>query len=63
VARAARRHAYGRPVVLATRNSSSTVDTPQSASKAIYHSYPSESRGGRSPTWLSEGGWVAMAFA
>jgi len=49
--------------VLATRSASSTVDTPQSASNAIYHSYLSESRGGRSPTWLSEGGWAAMAFA
>jgi len=46
------------PAVLVTRSVSSTVDTPQSASKAIYHSYLSESRGGRSPTWLSEGGWA-----
>ena len=44
--------------MLATRISSSTVDTPQSASKAIYHSYPSESLAGRSPSWLSEGGWA-----
>ena len=42
--------------VVATRGASSTVDAPQSASNAIYHSYPSERRGGRSPTWLSEGG-------
>jgi len=39
-------------------STTSTVDEPQLASDAIYHSYPSESRGGRSPTWLSEGGWV-----
>jgi len=45
-------------VVLATRSSSSTVDEPQSAAKAIYHSYLSESRGGPGPTWLSEGGWA-----
>ena len=44
--------------VLATRTASSTVNEPQSASKAIYHSLPSESRGGQSPTWLSEGGWA-----
>ncbi len=44
--------------VLVTRNDSSTVDAPQSASNAIFHSLPSESRGGRSPTWLSEGGWA-----
>ena len=46
------------PTVLATRGASSTVDAPQSASKAIYHSYLSESRGGLGPTWLSEGGWA-----
>ena len=44
--------------MLATPTASSTVDTPQSASNAIYHSYPSESRGGPGPTWLSEGGWA-----
>jgi hypothetical protein len=44
--------------VLATRSASSTVDTPQSASNAIFHSYLSESRGGPGPTWLSEGGWA-----
>jgi len=44
--------------VLVTHSASSTVDAPQSASNAIYHSYSSERRGGRSPTWLSEGGWA-----
>ena len=44
--------------VLATCDASSTVDEPQSAPKAIYHSYLSESRGGPGPTWLSEGGWA-----
>jgi len=44
--------------VLATLSGSSTVDAPQSASKALYHSYLSESRGGPGPTWLSEGGWA-----
>ena len=46
------------PAVLATQNSSSTVDEPQSAPKASIHSYLSESRGGHGPTWLSEGGRV-----
>ena len=44
--------------VFATRGSSSTVDIPQSASNAIFHSYLSESLVGRSPSWLSEGGWA-----
>ena len=44
--------------MVATRSAPSTVDESQSASKAIYHSYPSESRGGPGPTWLSEGGWA-----
>ena len=38
------------PAVVATQHVYSTVDTPQSASKAIYHSYLSESRGGPGPT-------------
>ena len=42
--------------VLVTRRASSTVDILKSASKAIYHSYLSESLAGRSPSWLSEGG-------
>jgi len=43
--------------VLARRTASSTVNEPQSASNQQYkHSYLSESRGGQSPTWLSEGG-------
>jgi hypothetical protein len=44
--------------VLVMRSASSTVDIPQSASNAIFHSYLSESRGGPGPTWLSEGGWA-----
>jgi hypothetical protein len=50
--------APGKPVtaVLASQSTPSTVDAPQSVSNAIYHSYLSERRGGRSPTWLSEGG-------
>ena len=44
--------------MLATYIASSTVDESQSASKAIYHSYLSERRGGPGPTWLSEGGWA-----
>ena len=54
------RHSPGTrdPTVLATRSVSSTVDAPQSASKATYHSYLSERRGGPGPTWLSEGGWA-----
>ena len=44
-------------VVLATR-SKPAPSTPQSASKAIDHSYLSESRGGPGPTWLFEGGWA-----
>ena len=44
--------------MLATQSASSTVDEPQSAVKAINHSYLSESRGGPGPTWLSEGGWA-----
>ena len=44
--------------MLATRGASSTVDEPQSAAKAIYHSYLSESRSGPGATWLSEGGWA-----
>jgi hypothetical protein len=48
----------GNQVFFATQSVSSTVDEPQSASKAIYHSLPSESRGGPGPTWLSEGGWA-----
>ncbi len=43
------------PAVLVTCSVSSTVDTSQSASPAIFHSYLSESRGGPGPTWLSEG--------
>jgi len=48
----------GDQTVLVTRSASSTVGTLQSTSTAIFHSYLSESRGGRSPTWLSEGGWA-----
>jgi len=59
VARVARHSpGTGNLTVLATRDASSTVDTLQSASNAIYHSYLSERLGGRSPTWLSEGGWA-----
>ena len=46
--------------MLATRSASSTVDARQSASKAIYHSYLSESFAGRSPSELSEGGWARV---
>ena len=46
------------PTVVAIRSASSTVDPSQSASNAIYHSYLSESLAGRSPSWLSEGGWA-----
>jgi len=42
--------------LLASWDSSGTVDELQSASKAIYHSSLSESLAGRSPSWLSEGG-------
>ena len=48
----------GNLALLATRSASSTVDKPQSATKAIFHSYLSESLAGRSPSWLSEGGWA-----
>ncbi len=60
VSAAMARHSPGTrdPAILATRRSSSTVDALQSASKAIYHSYLSESLAGRSPSWLSEGGWA-----
>jgi hypothetical protein len=58
IGRAAKRHTHGCLGVLRTKRASSTVDNPQSASKAIYHSYLSESRGGPGPTWLSEGGWA-----
>jgi len=59
VARVARHSpGTGNLTVLATRDASSTVDTLQSTSNAIYHSYLSERLGGRSPTWLSEGGWA-----
>jgi len=37
------------PTVVVTHGVNSTVDKFQSASKAIYHSYLSESRGGRTP--------------
>jgi hypothetical protein len=46
------------PTVIVTRGLSSTVGAPQSVSKAIFHSYLSESLGGPGPTWLSEGGWA-----
>jgi len=48
----------GDQAVFATHRAPSTVDESQSASNAIYHSYPSEGRGGPGPTWLSEGGWA-----
>ena len=42
--------------VPATRIASSTADTPQSATKTIYHSYLSERRGGRSPRGFPRAG-------